>query len=227
MGGRVLLAIAMLTFACGGESHVRDSSNGSSETGGSSSGGANATGGAAGTGAVPGGFSRDALRVIDAWSSAVTERCKRCNPAGADSCIAEDGVLVPSPFLLICLSQLAATDAEIADLLSRWASEAEASAARWSEACDLITAPPPPPQLPGSALMCATREFGCPEQTTATLCDNVLQCFVGEDERFCGPLAEVFTCHRGETFAWDRICNGVPDCEFGEDERTCPALPPQ
>jgi hypothetical protein len=240
MGGRALFVVGMLALACGGESHSRDTSSGSSSTGGSdptggsssmggstSMGGSDPTGGgagAAGGGAVPGGFSRDAARIGDAWPNGVIERCRNCNPETPEGCIAEDGFLVPWPFLLICLSQLAATDPEIAAFLARWAIEAEATAAAWSDGCEQVPNLPPPLELPASAASCSTREFGCPEGVTATACDGVSQCIVGEDEGFCGPIADAYTCHHGEMFAWTRICNGVPECEFGEDERTCPAL---
>jgi len=134
---------------------------------------------------------------------------------------------VPSPFLLICLSQLATTDAEVADFLARWAAQAESYAANWQDECSAIPPPPPPLELPASAASCTTRNFGCPERVTATLCDGIAQCIGDEDERFCGPIAEVFTCHRSGTVRWDQVCNGVHECEFEEDELTCPALPVQ
>jgi len=173
---------------------------------------------------VPGGFSPDAERIGDAWSTGVIERCRLCNPEAAASCIAEDGTLVPSPFLLICLSQLASVDAEVAAFLAAWATQSESDAAAWRGACDSIPPLAPPLDLPAFAASCATRDFGCPERVTATACDGISQCLVGEDEKFCGPIADVFTCHRGETLDWDQICNGVAECEFGEDELTCPGL---
>ncbi|HEX6276260.1 MAG TPA: LDL receptor domain-containing protein [Polyangiaceae bacterium] len=195
---------------------------GAGPAGGASASGGTATGGT-GNG-IPGGFSPDAERIGTAWTSAVVERCRSCNPEGFDGCIGEDGALVPSPFLLICLSQLAVTDAEIAALLARWAAAAESDAAAWRSACDTIPFPSPPPELPASAARCATRAFGCPEFQTAIACDRVAECLSGEDERFCGPIAGAFVCHHGEPVPWLRICDGLPDCEFGEDERTCHAL---
>jgi len=234
---------------CGGKSEADDASRGGNagepqpETGGTAgtggekpaggataSGGTNLGGGTAtgGTGnGIPGGFSPDAERIGTAWTSAVVERCRSCNPEGFDGCIGEDGGLVPSPFLLICLSQLALTDAEIAALLSRWAITAESDAAAWKSACDAVPIPSPPPELPASAARCATREFGCPEFETAIACDRVEECVSGEDERFCGPIAGAFVCHHGQPVPWLRICDGLPDCEYGEDEGTCHAITPR
>jgi hypothetical protein len=206
------------TIATGGT----NSTGGTNPTGGTVATGGTSTGGSAG---IPGGFSRDAERIGGAWSSAVVDRCRLCNAEGAEGCIREDGTLVPSPFLLICLSQLATTDTEVAAFLAQWAASAESAAAAWRTACDVIPPLPPPPELPASAARCASRDFGCPEFRTATACDGVAECLSGEDERFCGPITDDFTCHHGETFRWNRICDGLPDCEFGEDERTCPAVP--
>jgi hypothetical protein len=187
-------------------------------------GGATGGAGTSGSPAIPGGFSRDAERIGDAWSNAVIGRCQ-CSPSSIEGCIAEDGVIVPSPFLLICLSQLAVTDPLIAEFLAQWATVAESDAADWRR-CGNVGVPSVV-ELPPSALQCESRDFGCPEQTVGTVCDGIAQCINSEDEWYCGAIDDVFTCHRGEMLEWAWVCDGEMNCEFGEDERTCPALAPR
>nr|XP_006818365.1 PREDICTED: uncharacterized protein LOC100377183 [Saccoglossus kowalevskii] len=50
-----------------------------------------------------------------------------------------------------------------------------------------------------------------------SLCDNVIDCPLGEDEAFCDP----FTCQNGHTVYDVHVCNGINDCGDNTDEMGC------
>jgi hypothetical protein len=165
--------------------------------------------------------------IIDSWSKSVTAKCHRCySNDGVESCLRDDGKhFVPSPFVLICMSQLSMFDATVRAYLELSAQQAVSDAALWADV-DCAEVPPSlekrfPGDPPPAGERCLSNEFGCPDGRTGTACDNERQCLNGEDERFCGPISETFVCHHGEKVPWSLVCDGVSDCPFADDELTC------
>jgi hypothetical protein len=180
---------------------------------------------AADTGGASTGLVGPAKALSTGWSDAVTARCQRCSSGDLlAGCIAEDAALVPNPFALICLSQLASSDAAVRGYLDARAEQEKSFIERWgdpSTGCAVVPAPPSPLPVPPGAVRCFTNRYTCPEQTVVTACNGVAECLAGDDERACGVIPPAFVCHHGANVAWSRVCDGQPDCEFAEDEANC------
>ncbi|MCB9675442.1 MAG: hypothetical protein H6737_10025 [Alphaproteobacteria bacterium] len=77
-------------------------------------------------------------------------------------------------------------------------------------------------------LACSTR-FECGGKAEATVpgdlvCDGVVDCWGGQDERGDDCATELFYCDQPEPQAVlaGLVCDGVDDCNDGFDEASCP-----